>query len=83
MPEEGRYSETDRIASFIGIAPVNDPRVVIAVVLDSPHGDVGGRRPGEAGQPPRYEYGGVSAAPVFSLVAEAALHQLGVPPDGS
>jgi cell division protein FtsI (penicillin-binding protein 3) len=83
MPEEGRYSETDRIASFIGIAPVNDPRVVIAVVLDSPHGDVGDRRPGEAGQPPRYEYGGVSAAPVFSLVAEAALHQLGVPPDGS
>jgi cell division protein FtsI (penicillin-binding protein 3) len=83
MPEEGRYSATDRIASFIGIAPVNDPQVVVAVVLDSPHGDVDDRHPDRADQPPRYEYGGVSAAPVFALVTEAALHQLGVPPDGS
>ena len=83
IPEQGRYSATDRIASFIGIAPVNDPQVVIAVVLDSPHGDVPGDEPDQTGQPLGYEYGGVSAAPVFSLVAEAALHQLGVPPDGS
>ena len=83
MPEEGRYSTTDRIASFIGIAPVNDPQVVIAVVLDSPHGEVPGWDPDQPGEAPRYEFGGVSAAPVFSRVAEAALHQLGVPPDGS
>ncbi|MGI8823714.1 MAG: peptidoglycan D,D-transpeptidase FtsI family protein [Acidimicrobiia bacterium] len=83
MPDEGRYSETDRIASFIGIAPINDPQIVIAVVLDSPHGDVPGSRPDASGEHPRYEFGGVSAAPVFALVAEATLHQLGAPPDGS
>lgn len=83
MPEEVRYSATARIASFIGFAPVNDPQVVIAVVLDSPHGDVPGSSPNSLGEYPRFEFGGVSAAPVFASVAEAALHQLGVPPDGS
>ncbi len=72
VPGEG-YSEEDRIASFIGIAPINDPRIVVAVVLDSPHGET------EDGSDLRF--GGVSAAPVFAEVAEAALHRLGVPPD--
>jgi cell division protein FtsI (penicillin-binding protein 3) len=67
------YSEEDRIASFIGIAPINDPRVVVAVVLDSPQGET------EDGSDLRF--GGVSAAPVFAEVAEATLHRLGVPPD--
>jgi cell division protein FtsI (penicillin-binding protein 3) len=62
----GRYSEDDVVASFIGMAPISDPRIVIAVVLDSPK------------QEPT---GGKGAAPVFSAVALAALHQLGVPPD--
>ena len=47
----------------------------IAVVLDSPRG--------EAGDGSDLRFGGVSAAPVFSNIAEAALHRLGVPPDGS
>jgi cell division protein FtsI (penicillin-binding protein 3) len=81
MTREGRYSETARIASFIGMAPVNDPQVVVAVMLDSPHGVVDGWDPDSPGEPPRYEFGGVSAAPVFSLVTQAALHQLGVPRD--
>jgi cell division protein FtsI (penicillin-binding protein 3) len=72
VPGKG-YSEEDRIASFIGIAPINDPRIVVAVVLDSPHGET------EDGSDLRF--GGVSAAPVFAQVAEAALHRLGVPPD--
>jgi cell division protein FtsI/penicillin-binding protein 2 len=72
------YSDTDRIASFIGIAPIDDPEIVVAVVLDSPNGEtVDGR-----GNIQELEFGGVSAAPVFAEVAEATLHQLGVPPDG-
>jgi cell division protein FtsI (penicillin-binding protein 3) len=72
VPGEG-YSEDDRIASFIGIAPIDDPRIVVAVVLDSPNGET------EDGSDLRF--GGVSAAPVFAQVAEATLHRLGVPPD--
>lgn len=67
------YSEDDRIASFIGLAPVTDPQIVVAVVLDSPHGL------NEDGD--ELYFGGVSAAPVFAEIAEAALHQLGVAPD--
>ena len=72
VPGQG-YSLEDRIASFIGIAPIDDPRIVVAVVLDSPNGEL------EDGSDMRF--GGVSAAPVFAMVAEAALHRLGVPPD--
>ncbi|NND03975.1 MAG: penicillin-binding protein 2 [Acidimicrobiia bacterium] len=72
VPGEG-YSLEDRIASFIGIAPIDDPRIVVAVVLDSPNGEL------EDGSD--LKFGGVSAAPVFAAVAEATLHRLGVPPD--
>ena len=61
-----RYSDTDVVASFIGVAPIDNPRVVIAVVLDSPT---------------NYASGGKGAAPVFSRVALATLNQLGVPPN--
>jgi cell division protein FtsI (penicillin-binding protein 3) len=63
-----RYSDSDVVASFIGMAPIHDPRIVVAVVLDSPIHDASGGR---------------GAAPVFSRVVHAALNQLGVPPDGS
>jgi len=72
VPGEG-YSKDDRVSSFIGIAPIDDPRIVVAVVLDSPSGEL------EDGSDLRF--GGVSAAPVFAAVAEATLHRLGVPPD--
>ncbi|MCP4965081.1 MAG: penicillin-binding protein 2 [bacterium] len=74
--EEGFYSEDDRIASFIGIAPIDGPEIVVAVVLDSPHGEI---EEGEAMV--ELQFGGVSAAPVFARVAEAALQALGVAPD--
>ena len=63
----GAYSDEDVVASFIGLAPVDRPRVVVAVVLDAPREDASGGR---------------GAAPVFAAVMLAALHQLGVPPDG-
>ena len=71
--ETGKYSETETIAWFIGIAPIDDPEIVVAVVLDAPKGAV------EDG---RYDmkFGGTSAAPIFAEIAESALHQLGVSP---
>jgi len=64
---DGRYTETTR-ASFVGIAPINDPKIVVAVLIDAPSFD--------------YRTGGLSAAPVFAAVMEQALHRLGVTPDG-
>ena len=52
------YSHSKFIASFIGFAPVDDPQIAIAVIVDEP-------RP--------YYYGGVVSAPAFKLVAEDVL----------
>jgi cell division protein FtsI (penicillin-binding protein 3) len=52
---------------FVGLAPVDAPRVVVAVMLDEP--SQGGI------------YGGVVAAPVFSATVQHTLRILGVPPD--
>ncbi|GMQ93075.1 MAG: cell division protein FtsI [Acidimicrobiia bacterium] len=70
--EAGAYSNATT-ASFIGMAPLNDPKVVVVVVLDSPNG----RLPDGTD----LSFGGASAAPVFAEVAQNALHQLGVTPD--
>jgi stage V sporulation protein D (sporulation-specific penicillin-binding protein) len=67
LGEDGRYTDETR-ASFVGMAPINDPEVVVAVVIDAPEHD--------------YRTGGLSAAPVFSEIMEQALHRLGVSPDG-
>ena len=70
--EAGAYSEATT-ASFIGIAPLNNPQVVVAIVLDAPRG--------ELDDGTDLSLGGASAAPVFAEVAQSALHQLGVVPD--
>ena len=62
--ETNTYSETDYIPSFVGFAPVNDPSVVVVIVLDSPVG--------------KY-YGGQVAAPVFPRVVTEALRFRDVP----
>ncbi|MCH8900459.1 MAG: penicillin-binding protein 2 [Acidobacteria bacterium] len=71
--EEGVYSEDETIAWFVGIAPIDDPAIVIVVVLDAPTGllDDG----------TELKFGGASAAPVFAEIAESVLHQLGVTSD--
>ncbi|OGS98503.1 MAG: cell division protein [Gallionellales bacterium RIFCSPLOWO2_12_FULL_59_22] len=64
--ENGRY--IDRyVASFVGFAPVSDPRLIVAVMIDEPANG--------------HYYGGLVAAPVFSKVTGAALHALNVPND--
>jgi cell division protein FtsI (penicillin-binding protein 3) len=64
--ENGRYV-SKYVASFVGFAPVSDPRIVIAVMIDEP----------SAGQ----HYGGQVAAPIFSRIAGDALRALRVAPD--
>jgi cell division protein FtsI (penicillin-binding protein 3) len=61
------YSKTMHIASFAGIAPVNNPVISVAVIMDSPKG-------------PSY-YGTAVSAPVFAEVAQQVLEYLGVPHD--
>lgn len=55
------------VSSFIGMAPADDPRVVVAVVMDEPK--AGGRD------------GGVASAPVYREIAQQVLENLQVPRD--
>ncbi len=66
---EGHAYVSKYVASFVGFAPVSNPRLIVAVMLDEP----------SAGQ----HYGGAVAAPVFSSVTGSALRMLGVPTDAS
>ncbi len=55
-------------ASFIGVAPADDPEIVVSVILHNPRTS---------------EWGGTVAAPVFSEVAGYALTDLGIAPSGT
>lgn len=63
---DGVYSETEFVASFVGFAPVEDPELLMAVIVDNP----------KAGD----YYGGSLAAPAFGEIASFALPYLGVDP---
>ena len=66
--QEGRgYAGNKYRAWFVGIAPISQPRIVVAVMVDEPGTGV--------------YYGGEVAAPVFSQVVQQTLHRLGVLPD--
>ena len=62
----GQYSSEKYLSSFIGYAPLPNPRVTILVQLDEPKGAI---------------YGGTVAAPVFQKIAQQVLVHLRVPPD--
>jgi cell division protein FtsI (penicillin-binding protein 3) len=64
VAENGTYSETKYVASFIGFAPADNPQLLAAVIVDQPQGEI---------------YGGTVAAPAFGQIAEFALPYLGVP----
>ena len=65
--ENGGYAADKYLASFVGFAPVSEPRLVIAVMIDEP----------AAG----HYYGGAVAAPVFAQVMQGALRLMGVAHD--
>ena len=65
---EGGYSE-DRVSSgFMGFGPADEPRIVLAVVIDEPQGS---------------SFGGIVAAPVFRAIMEKVLPYLSVHPKGT
>jgi cell division protein FtsI (penicillin-binding protein 3) len=66
-PATHTYSHTKLVASFAGFAPVSNPAISVAVVIDTP--TVGSR------------YGAETSAPVFAEVAQQVLEYLGVPHD--
>ena len=63
----GGYADKKHRAFFVGMAPIDRPRIIVAVMIDEP----------EAGK----FYGGDVAAPVFSETVQQTLHLLGVQPD--
>ncbi len=67
-PNDGaRGYSSEYVATFVGFAPVENPELVVAVMVDEP----------------RPFYGGIVAAPVFSEVMGAALAQRRVAPDSA
>ncbi len=65
-PRTRAYSHTKYVASFVGFAPVENPAIVIIVVIDEPGGSY---------------HGGDVAAPIFRLIAEQILPDMGIAPD--
>lgn len=59
----------DYVGLFAGVAPISDPVLAVAVVIDDPGGDL--------------YHGGEVAAPVFARVMKGALRLLNVPPDAN
>jgi cell division protein FtsI (penicillin-binding protein 3) len=66
-PERGGYAKNKYVASFVGFAPADQPRFVIAVMVDEP----------SAGK----HYGGEVAAPIFAQIANDALRRLQMSPN--
>lgn len=64
--QKGRYVN-EYVSSFVGFAPVSNPRIIVAVMIDEP----------AAG----FHFGGQVAAPVFASVTASALRALNIAPD--
>ena len=62
----GRYVDNKHVATFVGFAPVQNPRVIVAVTVDEPTANG--------------YYGGTVAGPVFKQVMSGSLNILGVSP---
>ncbi|HEY8607220.1 MAG TPA: penicillin-binding protein 2 [Noviherbaspirillum sp.] len=64
----GQYANK-YVSGFVGFAPVSDPRIIVAVMVDEPSNGA--------------HYGGQVAAPVFAAVTQNALRALNVAPDSA
>jgi cell division protein FtsI (penicillin-binding protein 3) len=62
----GKYSDSEYVASFIGMVPASAPKLVVSVMVDEPHGSI---------------YGGSVAAPAFQKIVGWAVPYLGIAPD--
>lgn len=63
-----KFNDEKYVSSFIGFAPLDNPSVVIAIILDEPQGAL--------------RDGGHVSAPIFREIAEQILPELNVSPDG-
>jgi cell division protein FtsI/penicillin-binding protein 2 len=62
----GGYSTVNYDATFVGMVPASNPRLVVLVMVDEPRGSI---------------FGGVVAAPAFASIAKFDLQYLEIPPD--
>jgi cell division protein FtsI (penicillin-binding protein 3) len=62
---KGKYSDSDYVASFIGMVPASNPKLVVAVVVNAPQGEI---------------YGGSVAAPAFQKIVGWAVPHFGINP---
>lgn len=67
MAGMGGYKKHHYTSSFVGVAPLNDPRLIVVVVIHEPQG--------------KNYYGGLVSGPVFQQIMEKTLRLLGVPAD--
>lgn len=67
IAKQGGYYSDRYFATFVGIAPVSDPQIVIAVMIKDPRG--------------AHFEGGMIAAPVFANIMNGTLRILGIAPD--
>ncbi|MGH6969261.1 MAG: peptidoglycan D,D-transpeptidase FtsI family protein, partial [Stellaceae bacterium] len=67
----GRYETHKLLSSFLGVFPINDPRYLVLVMLDEPHGDrsTGG-----------FATGGMVAAPAVKRIVMRMAPIVGIPP---
>jgi cell division protein FtsI (penicillin-binding protein 3) len=63
---KGGYSDSAYVASFVGFAPARHPKLLVAVMVDEPQGDI---------------YGGSVAAPAWKKITSFALNYLQIAPD--
>jgi len=63
----GKYSDKKFVVSFIGYAPVDDPQLIVYVIVDEPNDSLAG--------------GGAVAAPVFREILLKSLKRLNIPPN--
>ena len=66
LPGPHGYTTGQYVASFVGMVPVEKPRLLVLVVVNEPRGGI---------------YGGTVAAPAFAQIAKFDLQYLAVPPD--
>jgi cell division protein FtsI (penicillin-binding protein 3) len=64
-PNTGKYGDDLYLASFGGIAPIDDPRIAVLVMIDEPRGEE--------------HYGSKVAGPTWAIVVTETLRYLGIP----
>ncbi|MCI6610468.1 MAG: PASTA domain-containing protein [Ezakiella sp.] len=67
IPENGKYLENKYVASFVGVAPIEDPKVLTLVSVEEPGNGI--------------PYGGTIAGPVFSKIMSQILPLMGINPE--